>query len=223
MKYFKNIKDLSELKKRYKHLALQLHPDVGGNEEDMQLLNAEFEQLFNVFKVINKNVKAEKKPETFIKHFYTENGWEGSNYSPYLSTTDIAKIIRDGVKLMYPLCKFSVRARDVNSINVYLMEANFNPFAEHCREYYQVNQYNIRRDNNLCDQAKQLFEDINALVLSYNYDDSNCQIDYFNTNFYYHLQIGKWDKPFKIVEKTARLGQKPNVTDKKIIIKEENK
>lgn len=47
--------------------------------------------------------------------------------------------------------------------------------------------------------------DINTFVKSYNYNDSDAMIDYFNTNFYYHLAIGQSDKPAKFVERIARI------------------
>lgn len=220
MKYFKNVNTLNALKREYRMLAVKMHPDKGGNTEDMQELNAEFEQLYKVLKITCK-ANSEEKPEVFINRFYTENGWCGSNYNSSLTTTDIAKIIRTGLKQMYPLCKFSVRTSHSDSISVYLMEANFNPFACEPKGYYQINQYHIEKDENLSEQAKQLFVDVNCLIQSYNYDDSDAYIDYFDTNFYYHLEIGKWDKPFMVVEKTLRIGKKPNIKDKKITIKEE--
>ena len=40
MKYFANIKTLEELKKEYKRLALENHPDRGGDVEVMKARNA---------------------------------------------------------------------------------------------------------------------------------------------------------------------------------------
>lgn len=46
MTYFKNITTLEELKKAYKKLAFQHHPDRGGSLEAMQKVNVEYEELF---------------------------------------------------------------------------------------------------------------------------------------------------------------------------------
>ena len=45
MKFFKNVKTLQELKKEYKKLAFQYHPDKGGDLETMKELNTEYEKL----------------------------------------------------------------------------------------------------------------------------------------------------------------------------------
>ena len=50
MKYFNNVSDLSELRKQYKELLKQHHPDNGGNVADMQEINAEYDKLFKVLK-----------------------------------------------------------------------------------------------------------------------------------------------------------------------------
>ena len=39
------------------------------------------------------------------------------------------------------------------------------------------------------------------IVNQYNYDNSDSQTDYFDVNFYTHLNLGKWNKPFIEVEK----------------------
>ena len=54
MKYFVNIQTIEELKKKYKELAKKLHPDLGGNKEEFQSMNNEYDLLF-------KNLKSNKK------------------------------------------------------------------------------------------------------------------------------------------------------------------
>lgn len=36
------------------------------------------------------------------------------------------------------------------------------------------------------------------IAKGFNYDDSDGMIDYFDTNFYLHLNIGNWDKPYQV-------------------------
>lgn len=50
MKYFENIRTLDELKKAYRRLAMQYHPDCGGDEETMKAINAEHDALFEQLK-----------------------------------------------------------------------------------------------------------------------------------------------------------------------------
>lgn len=55
VKYIKKVETLEELKKIYKKLALKMHPDCGGNEEEMKILNNEYDELFNKLKNTHKN------------------------------------------------------------------------------------------------------------------------------------------------------------------------
>lgn len=50
----------------------------------------------------------------------------------------------------------------------------------------------------------EVLKDINNFVASYNFDDSDAMIDYFDTNFYVHINIGKSGKPAKLVARTAK-------------------
>jgi curved DNA-binding protein CbpA len=66
MKYFTNIKTIEELKKAYKRLAMQHHPDKGGTTEQMQEINAEYEKMFNLIKSGQTNA-TEENSEDFIE------------------------------------------------------------------------------------------------------------------------------------------------------------
>lgn len=46
MTYFNNIHTLEDLKTQYKILAMKHHPDRGGDEETMKVINAEYDTLF---------------------------------------------------------------------------------------------------------------------------------------------------------------------------------
>ena len=50
MTYFQNIRSLADLKKEYRRLALEHHPDKGGDTTIMQQVNTEFEKLYDVWK-----------------------------------------------------------------------------------------------------------------------------------------------------------------------------
>ncbi len=54
MKWFVNPQTLEELKKQYKRLAMQHHPDLGGNENNMKEINAEYDALFEKLKDIHQ-------------------------------------------------------------------------------------------------------------------------------------------------------------------------
>ena len=78
---------------------------------------------------------------------------------------------------------------------------------------YQVETAN--RKQNFCESDTWLnpvvfavLQDIQNFMNSYNYDDSDSMTDYFNTNFYGYVQIGRDGKPAKLVERTARTSKK---------------
>lgn len=194
MSYFSNIKSIEALKSAYHKLALKNHPDVGGDIEVMKAINVEYDTIYaalSVHEVVNETASESRN------EFYTAYGWKGENYDVYFRNKDIAKFLRDFLKKAFPKCKFSVRS-DLYSINVSLMKADFNPFVEglsnNGRTNVGVSQYG--GNNFLSEYGNFMFRKISEFLDSYRFDDSDAMVDYFCTNFYYFLSIGKWDKPF---------------------------
>ena len=72
------------------------------------------------------------------------------------------------------------------------------------KKYHQLNshyfnEYNPEKWNNgvfLTLEGFNLFKRISEIARFYNYDHSDLQTDYFDTNFYLNLHIGQWDKPY---------------------------
>lgn len=64
MMYFKNITTLEELRKEYKRLVKQYHPDNGGDPETIKAINAEYDKMFDILKdadTTNTNSKNAKR------------------------------------------------------------------------------------------------------------------------------------------------------------------
>ena len=63
--FFKNVQSMQDLKSQYKKLARVHHPDCGGDTQNMQALNNEFDALFIIYK------KGEEASQKFTSEFYT--------------------------------------------------------------------------------------------------------------------------------------------------------
>lgn len=221
MSYFGSIKSFDELKSRYRALAMQHHPDRGGDLATMQAINAEYDALHARWNTCRASDEDYESAPQFRAGFYREQGWTGERYSNDLSMADLAVIFRAYVKKHWPQCRFSVTRKHYDSFYIALMQAPFSPWCDledpevkweierrkQENPYYapehpmktgnkQINHYHIESDLLLSPAAKTLFKDICAFVQSYNFDYSDSQTDYFHTNFYLNLEIGRWNKPF---------------------------
>ena len=166
--------------------------------------------------------------ETIKPRFnYTQGAWQGSNYEKTrdMTTSELTKAIRNGLKEMFAGCTFSVTKQDYSggrSIDVVLMSATFKVFATPSLEvaesnrrhnytaeeimamwqdaitkgHHGLNPHNISEDFYLTDKAREVLTRALGFVQSFNFDDSDSQSDYFHTNFYLHPSIGRWSKPF---------------------------
>ena len=132
----------------------------------------------------------------------------------HLGLKEIAKRVRTQLKKEFPWCTFSVQ-KDTHSIRIVLLRAPFEAFVPELsntaatseqikglanmreRGYLQVNHYYIEDSVFYTEECKKVLLRVKELTDTYNYDNSDSQSDYFDVNFYLHLSIGEWDKPFR--------------------------
>lgn len=71
--------------------------------------------------------------------------------------------------------------------------------------YHQLNHYQSYDNytdeswNNgvfLTEDGHSALKQINEIIQKYHWDKSEPMVDYFHTNFYYHLSLGKWNMDF---------------------------
>lgn len=239
MKHFSSIKSLSELKKQFKTLALANHPDKGGDTKTMQEINAEFDILYTIWSKIPEcntdNDSPNRETATqYRRNFYTEYGWQGALYDINLSTKEIAARVREYGKTQWPQYKFSIRIEYFaggSAIHLALVAGPEVAFIEGTEEHeqgYITIHRNADEIEGLTEIVKHVINDMNDFMNSYNYDDSDSMIDYFSTNFYTHVSVGKWDKPYEVKKnkqarieknKTGQTIQTPvTITDNDLII-----
>ena len=65
--------------------------------------------------------------------------------------------------------------------------------------YTKINEHYIQENFRLTESAKVALGRAYSLAQSFNYNDSDGQIDYFDTNFYLHMAVGKYNKPFQVL------------------------
>ena len=74
-RFFKNVTTIEELRKQFKALAFEHHPDRGGNEEDMKIINAEYKDLYERVKFTHQKADGTtytKQEETEIPDNFRE-------------------------------------------------------------------------------------------------------------------------------------------------------
>jgi hypothetical protein len=103
-------------------------------------------------------------------------------------TKETTKLIRNALKAEFPEIKFSITMRDHAKIFVKIMKSPY--FAE--GESNSSGFYHLR--NHASKDVIAKIEDIVRITGNY-YDDSDAMTDYFDTAFYYDIEVGSWDKP----------------------------
>ena len=155
------------------------------------------------------------------KHFYTANGWQGSRYNSKLSAKEIAQLLRDEFKKELPGVKVSVRSgwsAKNTKIEIAIMSApeqvltdceqnqkGYLQMADSWMEGYMKPGCEEKTER-LTDYGKEVVGKIDKAARSYNYGDIDGMIDYFDCNFFQHIDVGTHDKPFTVSAKPERVG-----------------
>lgn len=125
----------------------------------------------------------------------------GDKQMAYLSKDDM-KLMRAGIKKQFPSkagWKLSITRSNSSSINVVFKEAPVNLISKG-RGYYQVNPYYIEEHFEDQPEALKAFMDVKKAILDVRMQvDRNAGdpgADYGDTNFFYNISVGEWNKPF---------------------------
>lgn len=111
-----------------------------------------------------------------------------------------AKEIRNELKKEFPDFNFSVRIDGHISLNVSIMESPLD-FSQAIKDYkmngyVQLNHFHLESY-----EHSETLKKIKAVCNKGNYDNSDIQTDYFDVGWYFHFEIGKWDRPYKQIIK----------------------
>lgn len=210
MKYFKNINSLEDLKKQFKKLAFQHHPDRGGDVEVMKAINNEYDMLFPIWKN-RDNIKTEETAESTRNEFYTQNGWKGDKYDRNLNIKTIAKLVREQLKEEFPDCKFSVTKNEFSggcSLTVIVKETPKSVYANDDKNIINHDISPYIEYPELSIYGNKLITKVWEIINQYRYSDCDFQIDYFDVNFYPSLNLGDYDETVKVVERKVKKSKK---------------
>ena len=189
------------------------HPDRGGSEEAMKAINAEYDRLYVIW--VNREpepLRPSATAEQSRREFYTAWGWEGARYDRSLGTKDIAALVREYCKSHWNQWRFSVRCHFASMCSEIRIELKGGPIEcgtrsndDFDRRWGVQTSYRYHdHDDRVDPMAEAVMKDVVEYCQSFNYDDSDGQIDYFDTNFYLFENVAGQDE-WKVTTKKARI------------------
>lgn len=120
----------------------------------------------------------------------------------YKSIKDISKEVKNNLIKEFPNYKFSVSKKSYSggqSLTVRVMSGPAQLLVDDTK-YYQINQYYIETSDKLTDLGKRIAQKMYEISSADNWDNSDPMTDYYNVNYYLHLSVGAWDKPYQVIE-----------------------
>lgn len=113
---------------------------------------------------------------------------------PHIEVSKVAEI-RTELKRQFPEFKFSVTREHYTVLNVAILSGSLN-FS---KPYEQVNQYYIEKNYEDQPEVKKVLLKVNEICSREERIEFN-DADYGSVpNFYIHISIGRYDKPFQFI------------------------
>lgn len=125
----------------------------------------------------------------------------------YINAKDVSAI-RNELKAKFPNLKFGVRKGSGSmSVDVTIKSGSVN-FEDILGDngYCQINQYHTHmygKHQGLFDKIVEVIKTAPLKGEGFHkskgwYDNSNSMIDYFDTAYYFHINLGDWNKPYQL-------------------------
>jgi len=89
---------------------------------------------------------------------------------------------------------FIRNTNDVCGNDYYQVANGFRPITD---EYMDINPYHYKKHHS--GKALEFLNEIFQIMNDGNWDKSDSQTDYFNVGWYVDVNIGRWNKPYKLV------------------------
>ena len=104
---------------------------------------------------------------------------------------ETTKLIRNALKAEFPEIKFSVTMRDCAKIYVRVMKSPYFEDGKHnSNGFHHLKNHHSERTQNVVEKIDEIIRTVGNY-----YDDSDAMTDYFDTAFYYDIEVGSWNKP----------------------------
>ncbi len=139
---------------------------------------------------------------------YSGNEFTGDNHKPYRNVKDTAKLIRKDIKRHFPGVKASVRIDRYSGGQSVRIEIKSTPFAMISKDRLaaEIKEENTNFVSRYTDEACKLLDDLRSLGMSYNRDDSDSMVDYFDVDFYLHVDFNWENEKGCILSALAAMG-----------------
>ena len=117
----------------------------------------------------------------------------------YVTTEQVAQVRKEIKEAFGKEFKFSVTRQNHSSIDVALMSSpfEFDFKSDYAKEnkYDQLNHLYLDNEGFTQEQID-MFKKVTEIGMRGNFDKSDSMTDYFHVGWYFHLAIGKWNKPY---------------------------